>query len=60
MTNNHKNSKTNANTKFPKNNSEEFYEVEIEKNFFIKTRDKSRPHLEKWYLGRKNSNKLDL
>ena len=60
MTNNHKDSKTNGNSKLPKNTSEEFYEVEIEKNFFIKIRNNNKARLEKWSrLTGRNFNRYD-
>lgn len=37
-----------------KNTSKEFIEVEIEKNFFIKTLNHDRARLEKWKIGRRN------
>lgn len=51
-----KNSKpTNVNSKqASKNTPKEFVEVEIEKNFFVKTQDPDRVRLEKWQIGRRN------
>lgn len=37
-----------------KTSSKEFVEIEIEKNFFIKTQNPDRTRLEKWKIGRKN------
>jgi hypothetical protein len=37
-----------------KNTSNELVEVEIEKNFFIKTQSPDRVRLEKWKIGRRN------
>lgn len=37
-----------------KNESKEYVEVEIEKNFFIKTLNHDRSRLEKWKIGRRN------
>ena len=36
-----------------KNNSKEYVEVQIEKNFIIKTRNHDKTRLEKWQIGRK-------
>lgn len=33
---------------------DELREVEIEKNFFIQTKDHDKKRLEKWKIGRKN------
>lgn len=46
---------TNLVPKEPSKNSEKkFIEIEIEKNFFIKTLNHDRNRLEKWHIGRKN------
>lgn len=34
--------------------SDESVEVQIEKNFFVKTRNPDRVRLEKWKIGRRN------
>ena len=46
---------TNDNSKEPsKNTSNELVEVEIEKNFFIATKNHDKTRLEKWLFGRRN------
>lgn len=40
--------------KLSKNNSEKTVEVDLEKNFFIITKEHNRDRLEKWRIGRRN------
>lgn len=43
-----------------KNNSEKTVEVEIEKNFFVITREPDKVRLEKWKIGRRNFPQMKL
>ena len=52
--NKNSNPKNDKSKELAKNKPEEFVEVEIEKNFFIKTLNHDRARLEKWKIGKKN------
>lgn len=55
MKNKEKNSKRQENIpELSKNSFEKKIVVEIEKNFFIETREHNKARLEKWRIGRRN------